>query len=241
MSATAPSVAVTSAAKFDSARAGEYETQSRIALAGYEACHDLAACMLSAALGAGSARRILVVGIGGTAQEVVSVSRLEPGWRFVGVDPSADMLALAKDKLKAQGLADRVVLHAGTLEALPEAEPFDAAMMLGVLHHLAGDEAKRAILADIARRLPAGAPLILAGNRFAYATKPLLLNAWGARWRMHGASDEEVKAKLGKILQGADPPQSEAAVFGLLDEAGFERPEGFFSSLFWAAWIAWRK
>lgn len=236
MSATA-----VSAQKFDSARAGEYEAQSRIALAGYEACHDLAACMLSAALGTGTPRRILIVGVGGTAQEVVSVSRLEPAWRFTGVDPSADMLALAADKLKQQGLSDRIDLHAGTLDALPRAEPFDAAMMLGVLHHLPGDEAKRAILDEIAARLPAGAPLILAGNRFAYATKPLLLDAWGARWRMHGASDDEVKAKLGKILQGADPPHSEAAVFELLDASGFENPEGFFSSLFWSAWIAFRK
>jgi tRNA (cmo5U34)-methyltransferase len=235
------SAAGLSAQKFDSARAGEYEAQSRIALAGYEACHDLSACILSAALGAGSERRILIVGVGGTAQEVVSVSKLEPGWRFVGVDPSADMLALAEQKLKAQGLIDRIELHAGTLDALPAAEPFDAAMMLGVLHHLPGDEAKHAILTQVAARLSPGAPLILAGNRFAYAQKPQLLAAWGARWRMHGASDDEIQAKLGKILQGADPPHSEQAVFDLLDAAGFERPEGFFSSLFWAAWIAWKK
>ena len=33
--------------KFDSARAGEYQAQSRIALAGYDACHELAACMFA--------------------------------------------------------------------------------------------------------------------------------------------------------------------------------------------------
>ncbi|MGO4670341.1 hypothetical protein AB4Z40_32285 [Bosea sp. 2YAB26] len=27
----------------------------------------------------------------------------------------------------------------------------------------------------------------------------------------------------------------------LLDRAGFERPEGFFSSLLWSAWLAWRR
>ena len=37
-----------SAAKFDTSRAAEYETQSRIALAGYDACHELAACLLAA-------------------------------------------------------------------------------------------------------------------------------------------------------------------------------------------------
>lgn len=32
-----------SASKFDLSRAGEYEQQSRIALAGYDACHELSA------------------------------------------------------------------------------------------------------------------------------------------------------------------------------------------------------
>lgn len=230
-----------SAKKFDDARAAEYESQSRVALAGYEACHELAACMLAAALGGGGGRRILVVGIGGTAQEVLALSRIEPAWRFVGVDPSEAMLALAAKTLRRHGLEDRIDLHPGTLETLPGTEVFDAAMMLGVLHHLPGDAAKSAILKAIADRVVPGGPLILAGNRYAYADRPLLLAAWGERWRMHGATPDEVKAKRGKILQGADPPRSPQAVFALLEGAGFARPESFFSSLFWGAWIAWRK
>lgn len=61
--------------------------------------------------------------------------------------------------------------------------------------------------------------------------------AWGERWRMNGASADEIAAKLGKILQGADPPGSEDEVAGLLDAAGFTKPKRFFSSLFWGAWI----
>jgi tRNA (cmo5U34)-methyltransferase len=227
--------------KFDASRAAEYEGQSRIALAGYDACHELAACMLAAALGTGGSRRILIVGIGGNAQEVISISRIEPTWKFAGVDPSEPMLALAAERLNAHGLSDKTTLHLGTLDTLARDQDFDAAMMLGVLHHLPGDEAKNAILKAIADRLGPGAPLILAGNRYAYTSKPLFLAAWGERWRMHGAAREEVKEKLGKILQGADPPHSPEAVFRLLDYAGFEQPESFFSSLFWNAWIAWRK
>jgi tRNA (cmo5U34)-methyltransferase len=51
-----------SAKKFDPARAAEYEQQSRIALAGYEAFHELTACLLAAALGSCGAARVLVVG-----------------------------------------------------------------------------------------------------------------------------------------------------------------------------------
>jgi tRNA (cmo5U34)-methyltransferase len=151
------------------------------------------------------------------------------------------MLTLAAERLAALALSDRVVLHLGTLDDLADEDEFDAAMMLGVLHHLPGDHAKSAILGAIAARIGPGAPFILAGNRYSYTSKPLLLAAWGERWRMHGATSDDVKAKLGKILQGADPPRSAEAVIELLDEAGFERPESFFSSLFWNAWIAWRK
>jgi len=226
--------------KFDPARAAEYEQQSRIALAGYEACHELAACMLAAALGSGGAADILFVGAGGTAQEIVTAGKLEPGWRFTAVDPSKPMLDLAVSRLHEHGLASRTRVHLGYVDDLPRDECFDAATLVGVLHHLPGDEAKQAILSSIAGRLSPHAPLILAGNHHAYASQPLLLAAWAERWRMNGASADEVKSKLSRILQGADPPHSEEAVAALLRSAGFEKPLRFFSSLFWGAWLCRR-
>jgi hypothetical protein len=41
----------------------------------------------------------------------------------------------------------------GTVDDLGTGEPFDAATLIGVLHHLQGDDAKRAILHDLASRL----------------------------------------------------------------------------------------
>ncbi|WP_229729294.1 class I SAM-dependent methyltransferase [Agaricicola taiwanensis] len=229
-----------SAAKFDPARAGEYQEQSRIALAGYDACHELAAAILAAALGTGSRAQVLIVGAGGGAPEISNAHRLEPNWRFTAVDPSAAMLELTRQHLNQAGLDDCTELHLGLVEDLPEQSAFDAATLIGVLHHVPGDEAKVALLASIAKRLKPGAPLILAGNRLVYREHPLLLAAWGNRWRMTGATPAEVEVKLGKILQGADPPAAESTVFNLLADAGFERPLSFFSSLFWGAWIAYR-
>jgi len=234
------SVPIDAARKFDPARAGECETQSRIALAGYDACHELSACMLAAALGSGGPAEILVAGAGGGAQEIVTAGPLEPGWRFTAVDPSAPMMELAVARLREAGLDDRTEILLGTVDDLPADRRFDAATLIGVLHHLPGDDAKRAILRSLAARLKPGAPLILAGNRFAYASQPLLLAAWGQRWRMKGATPDEVEAKLSKILQGADPPHSEEAVADLLAETGFGPPTRFFSSLFWGAWLARR-
>ncbi|PRB48662.1 SAM-dependent methyltransferase [Pseudomonas sp. MYb2] len=227
----------TSAKKFDTARANEYAQQSRIALAGYDACHDLAACMLAASLGQSRSARVLVVGAGGTAQEIIAMGALEPGWTFTAVDPSEPMLEAATQQLQANDLLPRTQVHLGQVEDLPADESFDAATLIGVLHHLPGDAAKQQILRAVQARLKPGAPLIVAGNHYAYASQPLLLQAWGQRWRQQGASAQEVQARLGKILQGADPPHSEAAVQQLLHDAGFGDATRFFSSLFWGAWL----
>lgn len=224
-------------AKFDASRANEYGRQSRIALAGYDACHELAACMLAASLGHRNTAKILVVGAGGTAQEIIAMAALEPGWRFTALDPCEPMLEVARQQLDARGLLARTDIHLGHIEDLAADATYDAATLVGVLHHLGGDDAKRRILQSIEARLEPGAPLIVAGNHHAYASEPLLLAAWGQRWRQHGASPDEVKVKLGKILQGADPPHSEAAVQKLLHEAGFGAATRFFSNLFWGAWL----
>ncbi len=228
------------ARKFDPARASEYQAQSRIALAGYDACHELTACMLSATLGRDAPADILVVGAGGGAQEIVQANRLAPDWRFTALDPSPPMMDIAVAEVTRQGLASRTDFHVGVVDDLPADRQFSAATLIGVLHHQPGQEAKRALLNAIARRLPPGAPLIVAGNRYAYADQPLLLAAWGERWRMQGATQEQVEAKLGKILEGADPPPSEEAVAELLADAGFGEPTWFFSSLFWGACFARR-
>ncbi|AOJ06329.1 class I SAM-dependent methyltransferase [Burkholderia mayonis] len=229
------------AAKFDPSRAAEYAAQSRIALAGYDACHDLAACMLaSSAAAEEGAAQILVAGAGGTAREVVALAGLEPSWRFTAVDPSQPMLDLARANVAAAGLDARVRMHHGYVDDLPPDAHFDGATLIGVLHHVPGDDAKAALLGSIARRLKPGAPLVVAGNYRRYAEHPQLLSAWAQRWRMHGASPDEVAQKLATILRGADPPASEDAVHALLDAAGFREPVRFFASLFWGAWIATR-
>ncbi|WP_421989059.1 SAM-dependent methyltransferase [Roseococcus sp.] len=228
------------AAKFD-ARAHEYQLQSRIALAGYDACHELTACMLAAKLGSGSSAHVLVAGAGGGAREVLTAGALEPGWRFTAVDPSQAMMDIAVTAIDAAGLLGRTSTKLGTVDDLPSEAVFDAATLIGVLHHVPGDAGKLALLRSISSRMKPGAPLVLAGNRLAYEDHQLLLTAWGERWRMMGASPSEVEAKLGKILQGADPPASEAEVERLLTAGGFGNPTWFFSSLFWGACLASRR
>jgi tRNA (cmo5U34)-methyltransferase len=229
-----------SSSKFDKSRADEYGRQSRIALAGYDACHELCACMLAASALDAEAPRVLVVGAGGTAGEIIAAARLEPSWTFVAVDPSPSMMDVARAHIAEAGLHDRVEFFTGSLRETAAATSFNAAIMIGVLHHIQGELAKRDLMNELAKRLKVGAPLVLAGNYRAYSSEPLLLAAWAQRWRMHGAGPDEVRAKMDRILEGAEPPRSEEAVVALLAETGFETPLRFFSSLFWGAWITRR-
>jgi tRNA (cmo5U34)-methyltransferase len=226
------------ARKFDPSRAADYDRQARVALAGYEAMHELGACCLGAVLGEGGARAILVVGVG-TGQEIVTIGAFEPHWRFTAVDPSAPMIAIARDRLGALGLLDRTELVEDGIERLPETH-HDAATLIGVLHHLPDTATRIDLLRAIARRLKPGAPLILGGNYRTYDSEPLLRAAWRQRWRQQGAPAEAADAQFAKIAQGVVPPDSQAEVFRLLAEAGFVGPTRFFNSLFWGGWIAFR-
>lgn len=228
-----------SAAKFDTSRAAEYETQSRIALAGYDACHELAACLLAASLDAGP-KSVLIGGAGGTGQEILATARLRPQWKFTAADPSAPMLDQTMDRIAAAGLSAQVQAAACAVQDLPAGTVFDAATLIGVLHHIPDDADKLQLLQALSARLAPGAPFILACNRYRYDSEPLFLEAWAMRWRMAGVDEAAVHAKLGKIRQGAVPPASEEAVEQMLAQAGFVQPKRFFSSLFWCAWIAFK-
>lgn len=222
--------------KFDVSRANEYGVQARIGLAGYDACHELSACILSAALSGQADARILVVGAGGTAGEIITAGKLELSWRFLAVDPSEPMATLATGEVQKAGLKDRVEFMIGELAEVPSEPKFDAAIMIGVLHHIPDDIGKSTLLSEVSKRLRSGGSLVLAGNYRSYESEPLLMAAWAARWRMHGADPDAVDAKFAKIRNGAAPPESEEKVEQLLSDADFDKPQRFFSSLFWGAW-----
>lgn len=233
------SIDTSSSDKFDTSRALEYEVQSRLALAGYDACHELSACIITAKLGSVPNARVMVVGAGGTAEEVVRINVLEPEWKFTAIDPSAAMLECAKTRLAERGLSNKVSVIQGYVHDLPNDRSFDGATLIGVLHHVKAFQDKVKLLKSIAERLKPHGPMILACNYSDYGSEPLFLSAWQQRWKMAGMSSNEAHRRLERILEGAQPLKSEEEVRSLLAQAGFERVSRFFSSLFWGAWIAY--
>ncbi|MEM7298287.1 MAG: class I SAM-dependent methyltransferase, partial [Bacteroidota bacterium] len=101
-------------------------------------------------------KNLLVVGCG-TGNEITCFAKAD-SWTITGVDPSPEMISQAREKLKP---FPRITLVNGELKELPTAPAFGAATLLLVLHFLKDNGAKQNLLLEIAKRLKAGAPLVV--------------------------------------------------------------------------------
>ena len=100
---------------------------------------------------------LLVAGCG-TRSEIEALKRSGFSGRITGIDPSPDMITLAKEKLKT---IEGVTITQGIVSDLPTDQRFDAATLILVLHFLEDQGAKKALLKSISERLKPRAPLIL--------------------------------------------------------------------------------
>lgn len=177
--------------------------------------------------------RILVVGAGG-GLELKVFAETEPGWRFVGVDPSAEMLKLARRTLGA--LADRVDWREGYISSAPEG-PFDGASCLLVLHFVPAEE-RVAMLKEIRRRLKPGAALVVAHHSIPEGqARNLWLDRLEAFANTNGISFDKTNGgarTLGKRL----PILSPGAESDLLRAAGFVDPQLFYAALTYRGWVS---
>ena len=139
----------------DPATVARYAESTPRRVPGFADLHRMAMVLL--AEHAPEAANILVVGAGG-GLELKAFAEAQQGWRFAGVDPSLEMLDLARRILGP--LQQRVELHRGYIDTAPTG-PYDGATCLLTLHFLERDERLR-VLREIRQRLKLGAPLIVA-------------------------------------------------------------------------------
>ena len=179
---------------------------------------------------------VLIVGAGG-GLETRYLAAVEPKWRFVGVDPAAPMLALAR--VTASNAGDRLTLIEGTITAAPDG-PFDAATCILVLGLVPDDGAKLELLRQTRRRLKRGAPFVLVDqclDRSAADFDQRLdrYAAYARRSRVDG--DVIAGARAGVAgLESMVPAQRNEA---LLSEAGFDGIELFYVGMAWRGWLSY--
>lgn len=223
--------------KFDSERAKKYDRDTRVIIPGYEALHSMAYALLGVDLG--SSANVLIVG-SGTGEEILNLSKLNPQWQFTGVDPSADMMAVAQTRITEQGLSSQAQLHLGTTDELPEAQLYDAATLILVMHFVPDDGSKLALLQSIAKRLKKGAIFILADLHGDKNSKQFhhFMAAWKLREIMAGLSSQEEIEKGFQRRMNSIQFIPEARLIELLHTAGFIEVERFYGAYLFGGWVA---
>lgn len=183
--------------------------------------------------------QLLVVGAGGGA-EIEAFLPPNPGWRLTGVDPSQDMLALARGRTERSGVADRVCLVRGAVDDLPADAVFDAATCLFVLHFLADDD-KRALLRGIALRVRLGAPVLVASATRVSVDEALradVLGTWQQYGQLAGMQAERMAATIAELTRQQALATAESDYVRLFHEAGFAHVAQLLS-VFNGGLVAW--
>lgn len=179
--------------------------------------------------------RVLVVGAGG-GMELKFFAESFPDWHFDGVDPSAEMLSLAKTALGP--LTSRVQLHHGYIEAAPKG-PFDAASCLLTLHFTTEAERYRTLCEIHARLKPGG---VFVAMHYSISQNPAERELWLSRCAAFaissGVDPEQARtaaAAIGKQLPILAPEQDEE----LMRKAGFSDINVFYTGLAFRGWVAY--
>ncbi len=177
--------------------------------------------------------RVLVVGAGG-GLEIKAFAEARPGWRFDGVDPSAEMLNLARATLGP--LAARTQLHEGIIDSAPDG-PFDAASCILTLHFVAREERLRT-LKEIRRRLRSGAPFAAAHFSIPHGERDRWLSRYAAFAVSSGVEPSQAANAISMIaarLPVLAPDEDER----LLREAGFGEVSLFYAGFAFRGWVAY--
>ncbi|OBZ96426.1 methyltransferase [Pararhizobium polonicum] len=218
---------------FDADAAGSYAEGPPRQVPGYASLHRMVSLLLAERTPPDG--RVLILGAGG-GQELKALAEAHPGWSFDGVDPSADMLRLAKQVAGAH--AARMRFHEGYIGDAPEG-PFDAATAILTFHFIPYDH-RLETLKQIRRRLKAGAPLILVHLSFPQ-TEPER-SIWIARHVAYGLSNgtdpahaESARQAIGSRLTILSPEEEMA----MLADAGFSDASLFYAGLSIKGWVAY--
>ena len=100
---------------FDARAASAYTQAPPRQVPGFAGLHRMMSLLLEERVPANG--RVLVLGAGG-GLELKALAEAHPGWSFDGVDPSAEMLRVAKQTVAPHRA--RIRLHEGTIDVAPD-------------------------------------------------------------------------------------------------------------------------
>jgi tRNA (cmo5U34)-methyltransferase len=219
---------------YDDEWATNYARRAEAAIPGRDGLYRLC-CSALGELPEGSA--VLVVGCG-TGEELLRLARANPGARFVGLEPADAMRDVCKRRVAEAGIASRVELRGGTLEAFETSERFAGATSILVAQHVTDDDAAAEYFRKLARLLTPGGWLYSADIHLAAGQEERLVrSAWEKQARRAGLEEAAIAYLLAQL--GTDPRlRREEAIVGFLRAAGFADIHKLFGTLFYGSWAA---
>ncbi|WP_027188542.1 class I SAM-dependent methyltransferase [Desulfovibrio cuneatus] len=227
---------------FDDSMATRYEKRIRLFCPGYNALHSMLPSLLqSATPELPPQARFLSVGAG-TGEEVVTLGGLFPGWEFLAVDLSPEMLALAQKKVTAASMAQRVTFFQGFLQECTTPHLYDAASSIFVAHFIKEPKARLTYFQNIAHRLKPGAPFVVA-DLFGTPGTPqheALFAAWHTGYCAHGLAPEQMHKDF-LHMQNDVAFLPEETILALLEDAGFTAPVRFYQTLLFGGWLTHKR
>lgn len=179
--------------------------------------------------------RVLCVGVG-TGAEVLALSKAFPEWTFVGVDPSAGMLDVCRERLRGAGVLDRCELIEGYVHDVQGGENFDVALSFLVSHFIE-NEARSDFFQAMSDRLRPNGYLINAEISFDLDSKETssMEQNWERIQSLMGATPESLASlprTLREVLNILPPTETER----LLRQSGIDLPVRFFQAFMICGW-----
>ena len=214
----------------------EYDDMVRQALPGYEAMHQMALACLRARLL--DEANLLIVGAG-TGMELIKFSKSNLKWQVSGVNPSENMLAIAKNKIQQYGLSEQVKLFQGYTNDLPETSIYDAVTSILVMHFIPDDGGKLAFLKSISSRMKSSSIFILVDVFGEKGTDDFreMISLVKSFWEETGITEAK-KSEILETMENGVYPISETRVLQLLEQAGFSKVMRFYTGLWVGGWMA---
>lgn len=200
---------------------------------GYASLARLSVSLLAASpLAHAPGASVLVAGCGSGA-ELLAARNLRPDWQLTALDPSQDMLAMAREKLHAQPdgspSTGSIQWVQGTVEDLSGEPVFDGAMAVLVLQGLPDDGRKRGFLSSLSQSLRPGAQVVLI-DQMQPERSSIEQQLITARQLFQRSETIEPISDTIQIL-GEVHPMSLSRLTGLLEVTGFSDPFPVFRAL----------
>jgi tRNA (cmo5U34)-methyltransferase len=220
---------------FDGRWSNEYDDTAHQIIPAYHAIYELTHHLLRDRLD--TEAHILVAGAG-TGREIIDWTQTNPHWSVTGFDPAEPMLSIARKKIAAARLTDRISLVRGLIDDVAKTH-FDAATSLLTMHFLPDDGAKLDFLNGIAGRLKPGAPFVLVDLEGEIGSDEYrtLSSAWMDQQLFKRGQIDRIRKEF-EIRESDVHFISQRRIESLLAQAGFNNIHKFFKAYLFGGYVA---